>query len=242
MLTQVCAVKAPGFGDNRRNTLQDMAVSFGATLFGDEANLYNLEDLQAKDLGQAGEVTVTKDDTLIMKGRGDPKEVEKRILQIKDEIEATTSEYEKEKLNERLAKLSKGVGVLKIGGASEVEVGEKRDRVTDALNATRAAVEEGIVMGGGTALLRCLPVLDQIKAENDDQKIGIEIIRKTLKVPCMQISKNAGVDPQTVIDRLLQEKNKEVGYDALNGKFVNMFEAGIIDPTKVSLQSLKFII
>ena len=175
---QICAVKAPGFGDNRKNTLQDMAVSFGATLFGDDANLYNLEDLQAKDLGSAGEVTVTKDDTLIMKGRGDPAEIEKRIAQIKDDIEATTSEYEKEKLNERLAKLSKGVGVLKIGGASEVEVGEKRDRVTDALNATRAAVEEGIVMGGGIALLRSVGVLDKVVAQNEDQKTGIEIVRK----------------------------------------------------------------
>jgi chaperonin GroEL len=170
---QVCAIKAPGFGDNRKNTLRDIAIACGGTVFGDEANLTKLDEITVQDFGRAGEVIVTKDDTLLMRGKGEPSAIEQRVNSLKDEIADTNSEYEKEKLQERLAKLSNGIAVLKVGGGSEVEVNEKKDRITDALNATRAAVEEGIVPGGGVALLRCLKVLDNnAGALNEDQKIG----------------------------------------------------------------------
>lgn len=229
---QVCAVKAPGFGDNRKNTLRDMAVATGGVVFGDEADMFKIEDVQIQDLGKVGEVTVTKDDCLMMKGKGNKGEIDKRVAQIKDEIELTTSEYEKEKLTERLSKLSNGVAVIKVGGSSEVEVNEKKDRYTDALNATRAAVEEGIVPGGGVALIRCLPALDTLKPDNEDQRMGVDIVRKALRIPCHTIASNAGVDAQEVVTRVMQEK-PEVGYDALHGIYVDMMKAGIIDPTKV---------
>ncbi|XP_061429788.1 60 kDa heat shock protein, mitochondrial [Lethenteron reissneri] len=229
---QVCAVKAPGFGDNRKNTLKDLAVATGGTVFGDEALSVNVEDVQLHDFGRVGEVTITKDDTMVLKGKGERAAIEKRIEEIVEQLEATTSDYEKEKLNERLAKLSDGVAVLKVGGTSDVEVNEKKDRVTDALNATRAAVEEGIVLGGGCALLRCLPALDAVAAANSDQKIGIEIIRNALRVPAMTIARNAGVEGSLVVEKILQSSN-DIGYDAMTGEFVNMVEKGIIDPTKV---------
>ncbi|CAM9613897.1 60 kDa heat shock protein, mitochondrial [Lampetra fluviatilis] len=229
---QVCAVKAPGFGDNRKNTLKDLAVATGGTVFGDEALSVNVEDVQLHDFGRVGEVTITKDDTMVLKGKGERAAIEKRIEEIVEQLEATTSDYEKEKLNERLAKLSDGVAVLKVGGTSDVEVNEKKDRVTDALNATRAAVEEGIVLGGGCALLRCLPALDAVTAANSDQKIGIEIIRNALRVPAMTIARNAGVEGSLVVEKILQSSN-DIGYDAMTGEFVNMVEKGIIDPTKV---------
>lgn len=168
---QVVAVKAPGFGDNRKATLHDMAISTGGIVFGDDGNLVKLEDVQVSDLGQIGEVVITKDDTLLLKGKGRKEDIDRRAEQLRDQIKETTSEYEKEKFQERLARLASGVAVLKIGGSSEVEVNEKKDRVTDALNATRAAVEEGIVPGGGTALIRCIPILDKLKGANSDQVI-----------------------------------------------------------------------
>lgn len=229
---QVAAVKAPGFGDNRKATLHDMAVATGGIVFGDDADLVKLEDVQETDLGIVSEVVITKDDTLLLKGKGNKQDIDKRVTQIKDEIEMTTSQYEKEKLQERLARLSNGVAVLKVGGSSEVEVNEKKDRVNDALNATRAAVEEGIVAGGGTALLRCLPALDTISFENEDQKTGVDIVRKALKMPCTQIAMNAGVDAAVVTQKVLDSQG-DVGYDAMKGDYVNMIEAGIIDPTKV---------
>lgn len=170
---QVAAVKAPGFGDNRKATLQDMAISTGGIVFGDDANVVKLEDVQLADLGQVGEIVITKDDTLILKGKGKKDDIDRRADAIRDQIQDTTSEYEKEKLQERLARLASGVAVLKVGGSSEVEVNEKKDRVTDALNATRAAVEEGIVPGGGTALLRCAKSLDSIQTSNSDQANGM---------------------------------------------------------------------
>uniref|UniRef100_A0A8C5K1L5 60 kDa heat shock protein, mitochondrial n=1 Tax=Jaculus jaculus TaxID=51337 RepID=A0A8C5K1L5_JACJA len=212
---QVVAVKAPGFGDNRKNQLKDMAIATGGAVFGEEGLTLNLEDVQPHDLGKIGEVIVTKDDAMLLKGKGE----------ITEQLDTTTSEYEKEKLNELLAKLSDGVAVLKVGGTSDVEVNEKKDRVTDALNATRAAVEEGIVLGGSCALLCCTPALDSLKPVNEDQKIGIDIIRKSLKIPAMTIAKNA-------VEKILQSSS-EVGYDAMLGEFVNMVEKGIIDPTKV---------
>ncbi|XP_030627431.1 60 kDa heat shock protein, mitochondrial-like [Chanos chanos] len=228
---QVVAVKAPGFGDNRKNQLKDMAIASGGTVFGEEATGLALEDVQPRDLGHIGEVQVTKDDTLLLRGRGDPAAIEKRIAEITEQLETTNSDYEKEKLNERLAKLSDGVAVIKVGGTSDVEVNEKKDRVTDALNATRAAVEEGIVPGGGCALLRCIPALDALKPANSDQKTGIDIIRRALRVPAMTIAKNAGVEGSLIVEKILQ--TEDMGYDALQGEFVNMVEKGIIDPTKV---------
>ena len=229
---QVAAVKAPGFGDNRKSTLADMAISTGGIVFGDDANLIKLEDVQLSDLGQAGEIVITKDDTMMLKGKGNKDHVEKRAEQIREQIAETTSEYEKEKLQERLARLASGVALLRIGGSSEVEVNEKKDRVTDALNATRAAIEEGFVPGGGTALLRCLPALKNLKGQNEDQNTGIEIVCRALRMPCLTIAKNAGVDGSVVVAKV-EDMAGDMGYDAMNNEYVNMIEQGIIDPTKV---------
>jgi chaperonin GroEL len=236
---QVCAVKAPGFGDNRKNTLKDMAIATGGTVFGEESSLVKLEEIQPSDFGEADEVTITKEDTLILRGKGSPQDVEKRVEQLAFEIENSTSEYEKEKLNERLAKLSKGVAVLKIGGASEVEVNEKKDRVTDALCATRAAVEEGIVPGGGVALLRALKKLESVKADNEDQQRGMKIIQKAIRQPISTIIANAGIEPAGVVEKVISNTEINYGYDAMNDQFVNMIEAGIIDPTKVIRTALQ---
>lgn len=229
---QVAAVKAPGFGDNRKATLSDMAIATGGVVFGDDQNLVKLEDVQLSDLGQVGEVVITKDDTLLLKGKGNKADIDRRAEQIRDHIQDTTSEYEKEKLQERLARLASGVAVLHVGGSSEVEVNEKKDRVNDALNATRAAVEEGIVPGGGSALLRCIPTLDNLKTANSDQATGVEIVKKALRMPCMTIAHNAGIDGSVVVAKV-EEMGQEFGYDALNNEYVNMIEKGIIDPTKV---------
>lgn len=230
---QVAAVKAPGFGDNRKSTLTDMAIASGGIVFGDDANLVKLEDVQIGDLGKVGEVVITKDDTLLLKGKGKKEDIDRRVEQIKDQISETTSEYEKEKLQERLARLASGVALLRVGGSSEVEVNEKKDRVHDALNATRAAVEEGIVPGGGTALLRCIPKLDALKGQNDDQNMGIQIVRSALRMPCMTIAKNAGVDAAMVVAKV-ESQEGDFGYDALKGEYGNLIEKGIIDPTKVN--------
>ncbi|CAH8563274.1 unnamed protein product [Schistosoma curassoni] len=230
---QVCAVKAPGFGDNRKNTLKDMAVATGGLVFGDEADMFKLEDVQLQDLGRVAEVVVTKDDCLLMRGRGSKTDVDKRIAQIKEEMEASNSEYEKEKMHERLAKLSNGVAVIKVGGSSEVEVSEKKDRYTDALNATRAAIEEGIVPGGGTALLRCIPVLKCLETKNEDQRTGVQIVLRALSTPCYTIAHNAGVNASVVVEKVMG-MGPNMGYDAQNDVYVDMINAGIIDPTKVS--------
>lgn len=231
---QVCAVKAPGFGDNRKATLHDIAIASGGIVFGDEANLTKLEDIEARHFGQFGEVTVTKDDTLLLRGQGEEASIKKRVDHLKDEIEETNSEYEKEKLNERLARLSSGVAVLKIGGSSEVEVNEKKDRVNDALCATRAAIEEGIVPGGGTALLRCIPALDAVKTNNKDQELGVGIIKHSLSRPCAMIATNAGIGyPDGIVEEVMKNPEVNFGYDAATGKFCNLVDAGIIDPTKV---------
>uniref|UniRef100_A0A2K6CEJ6 60 kDa heat shock protein, mitochondrial n=1 Tax=Macaca nemestrina TaxID=9545 RepID=A0A2K6CEJ6_MACNE len=229
---QVVAVKAPGFGDYRKNQLKDMATATGGAVFGQEGLTLTLEDVQPHDLGKGGEVIVTKDGAMLLKGKGDKAQIEKCIQEIIEQLDVTTSEYEKEKLNERLAKLSDGVAVLKVGGTSDVEVNEKKDRVTDALNATRAAVEEGVVLGGGCALLRCIPALDSLTPANEDQKIGIEIVKRTLKIPTMTTAKNAGVEGSLIVEKIMQSSS-EVGYDAMVGDFVNMVEKGITDPTKV---------
>merc|ERR1719340_274630 len=235
---QVAAVKAPGFGDNRKNTLADMAVATGGMVFGEEGSDLKIEDVQLHDLGQVGEVTITKDDTLLLKGKGQENKIQERVESIKDAIENTSSDYEKEKMQERMARLASGVAVLKIGGSSEVEMNEKKDRVNDALCATRAAIEEGIVPGGGVALVRCLEVLDNVAVANEDQKKGVDIIRHALKQPTMKIAENAGADASVVVNKVLEAEDVNWGYDAMVGSYVNMIEAGIIDPTKVVRSAL----
>ncbi|XP_047033880.1 63 kDa chaperonin, mitochondrial [Helicoverpa zea] len=233
----VVAVKAPGFGEHRTNSLLDMAAATGGVLFEDDANLIRLEDCQAESFGQVGEVIITKDSTLLLKGRGDQNEIKQRIDQIEEELETATNSYDRERLIERLGRLQAGVAVLLIGGCSEVEVNEKKDRVNDALNATRAAVEEGIVPGGGTALLRCIPALDKLKPSNKDQEIGVSIVKKALRTPCITIASNAGFDGAVVVSKV-EDMGPEYGYDALNNSYVNMLEKGIIDPTKVVRRAL----
>uniref|UniRef100_A0A2R9B107 60 kDa heat shock protein, mitochondrial n=1 Tax=Pan paniscus TaxID=9597 RepID=A0A2R9B107_PANPA len=213
---QVVAVKDPGFGDNRNNQLKDMAIATGGAVFAEEGLTLNLEDVQPHDLGKVGEVIVTKDDAMLLKGKGDKAQIEKCVQEIIEQLDVTTN----------------GVAVLKVGGTSDAEVNEKQDRVTDALNATRAAVEEGIVLRGGRALLRCIPALDSLTPVNEDHNIGIEIIKRTLKFPAMTIAKNAGVEVSLIVEKIMQSSS-EVGYDAMVRDFVNMVEKGIIDTTKV---------
>ncbi|XP_022138587.1 chaperonin CPN60-2, mitochondrial [Momordica charantia] len=229
---KVCAIKAPGFGENRKAGLQDLAVLTGGELITEELGM-NLEKVDLEMLGSCKKVTISKDDTVILDGAGDKKAIEERCEQIRSTIEVSTSDYDKEKLQERLAKLSGGVAVLKIGGASEAEVGEKKDRVTDALNATKAAVEEGIVPGGGAALLYASKELDKLPTANFDQKIGVQIIQNALKTPVHTIASNAGVEGAVVVGKLLEQDNPDLGYDAAKGEYVDMVKAGIIDPLKV---------
>lgn len=229
---KVCAVKAPGFGDNRKNSLQDLAALTGGQVITEDLGM-KLEKVQIEMLGSAKKVTISKDDTIILDGGGDKKGLEERCEQIRSSIEASTSDYDKEKLQERLARLSGGVAVLKIGGASELEVGEKKDRVTDALNATKAAVEEGILPGGGVALLYAARELDKLQSANFDQKIGVQIIQNALKTPVHTIASNAGVEGAVVVGKLLEQENFDYGYDAAKGEYVDMVKAGIIDPLKV---------
>ncbi|KAM0941956.1 putative chaperonin Cpn60/TCP-1 family, groEL-like apical domain superfamily [Dioscorea sansibarensis] len=229
---KVCAIKAPGFGENRKASLQDLAVLTGGELITEELGM-NLEKVEADMLGSCKKATISKDDTIILDGAGDKKGIEERCELIRSGIELSTSDYDKEKLQERLAKLSGGVAVLKIGGASEAEVGEKKDRVTDALNATKAAVEEGIVPGGGVALLYASKELDKLQTANFDQKIGVQIIQNALKTPVHAIASNAGVEGAVVVGKLLEQDNPDLGYDAAKGEYVDMVKSGIVDPLKV---------
>ncbi|KAG6475708.1 chaperonin CPN60-2, mitochondrial-like [Zingiber officinale] len=229
---KVCAIKAPGFGENRKSNLQDLATLTGGSLITEELGL-NLEKVELDLLGTCKKVTISKDDTVILDGAGDKKAIEERCEQIRSAIELSTSDYDTEKLQERLAKLSGGVAVLKIGGASEAEVGEKKDRVTDALNATKAAVEEGIVPGGGVALLYAAKELDKLETANFDQKIGVQIIQNALKAPVYTIASNAGVEGAVVVGKLLEQNDLDLGYDAAKGEYVDMVKSGIIDPLKV---------
>ncbi|KAK6914208.1 Chaperonin Cpn60/GroEL/TCP-1 family [Dillenia turbinata] len=263
---KVCAIKAPNFGENRKATLQDLAILTGGELITEELGM-NLEKVDFDMLGECkkvnlvfsltrctmlllkfghalfliliygrdcmDQVSISKDDTVILDGAGDKRAIEERCEQIRSAIENSTSDYDKEKLQERLAKLSGGVAVLKIGGASEVEVSEKKDRVTDALNATKAAVEEGIVPGGGAALLYASKELDKLQTANFDQKIGVQIIQNALKTPVYTIAANAGVEGAVVVGKLLEQDNTDLGYDAAKGEYVDMVKSGIIDPLKV---------
>ncbi|KAM3315898.1 hypothetical protein ACQJBY_034182 [Aegilops geniculata] len=229
---QVCAIKAPGFGENRKSNLQDLAILTGGEVITEELGM-NLENFEPNMLGTCKKVTISKDDTVILDGAGDKKAIEERAELLRSSIEQCTSDYDKEKIQERLAKLSGGVAVLKIGGASEAEVGEKKDRVTDALNATKAAVEEGIVPGGGVALLYASKDLDKLPTANFDQKIGVQIIQNALKTPVHTIATNAGVEGAVIVGKLLEQENTDLGYDAAKGEYVDMVKAGIIDPLKV---------
>ncbi|MDW8064282.1 MAG: chaperonin GroEL [Anaerolineae bacterium] len=235
------AVKAPGFGERRKAMLQDIAILTGGQVISEELGR-KLEGVRIADLGRADKVVVTKDDTTIIGGRGDPKAIKGRIEQIKAEMEKTTSDYDREKLQERLAKLAGGVAIIRVGAATEVELKEKKHRVEDALSATRAAVEEGIVPGGGVALLNAAKALDSLKAEGDVQT-GIHIVRRALEEPLRRIAENAGEDGAVVVEmvrRLQKERNNtNTGYDVLRGEYVDMVEAGIIDPAKVTRSALE---
>ena len=229
---KVCAIKAPGFGDRRKAMLEDIAILTNGQVISSDLGM-KLEDVTLNHLGTAKTVTVTKEDTTIVDGAGDKAAIEARVAQIKTQIEEATSDYDKEKLQERLGKLSGGVAVIKVGGSTEVEVKEKKDRVDDALHATRAAVKEGIIAGGGVALLYATKALDALKPVNDDQRVGVDIIRKTLQAPIRQILANAAVDGAVVVGKLLEKYDVNYGFNARNDSYTNMFEAGIIDPTKV---------
>ena len=228
---KVAAVKAPGFGDRRKAMLQDIAVLTGGELISEDLGI-KLENVTIEMLGRAKRVTITKDDTTIVNGAGKKVDIEARIAQIKQQIEDTTSDYDKEKLQERLAKLAGGVAVIKVGGSSEVEVKERKDRVDDALNATRAAVEEGIVPGGGVALLWASKSL-KVKGRNEDQEAGINIVRRALQAPIRQIAENAGIEGSIVVGKVTDHKSPSFGYDAQTGEYGDLIGKGIIDPAKV---------
>src|SRR5690554_6486538 len=235
---KVAAVKAPGFGDRRKAMLQDIAILTGGQAISEDLGI-KLENVTLDMLGRAKKVVITKDDTTIVNGAGKKADIEARVAQIKAQIEETTSDYDREKLQERLAKLAGGVAVIRVGGASEVEVKEQKDRVDDALHATRAAVEEGILPGGGVALLRSAEALKRVRTENEDQKHGVEIVRKALQAPARQIAINAGDDGSVVVGKILEKDQYNYGYDAQNAEYGNLVSKGIIDPTKVVRTALQ---
>ena len=234
---KVAAVKAPGFGDRRKAMLQDIAILTGGEMISEDLGI-KLENVTVQMLGKAKRISITKDDTTIVRGGGKKEEIEGRVSQIRQQIEDTSSDYDREKLQERLAKLAGGVAVIKVGGATEIEVKEKKDRVDDALNATRAAVEEGIVPGGGIALLHASKGL-KAKGDNDDQEAGINIVRRALQAPIRQIAENAGVEGSIVVGKVMDQKSPTFGYDAQNDTYVDLIEKGIIDPAKVVRTALQ---
>jgi len=229
---KVAAVKAPGFGDRRKAMLEDIAILTNGTVISEEVGI-SLDAVTLEMLGSAKRVEITKDETTIVDGIGEKKEIEARCNQIRAQAEETTSDYDREKLQERLAKLAGGVAVIRVGGATEVEVKERKDRVDDAMHATRAAVEEGIVPGGGVALVKSISSLDKLKPANRDQEVGVEIIRRALQAPARNIAENAGAEGSVIVGKLLESKDDNEGYDAVSGTFTDMIKAGVIDPTKV---------
>jgi chaperonin GroEL len=235
---KVAAVKAPGFGDRRKAMLEDIAILTGAQAISEDLGI-KLDKVTVNMLGRAKKVMIEKENTTIVNGAGKKTDIEARISQIKVQIEETTSDYDKEKLQERLAKLAGGVAVIRVGGATEVEVKERKDRVDDAMHATRAAVEEGILPGGGVALLRASEVLKKVRTQNDDQKTGVEIVRKALSWPARQIVINAGEDGSVIVGKILEKDQYSYGFDAQNGEYVNLITKGIIDPTKVVRAALQ---
>src|SRR6202045_1660894 len=235
---KVAAVKAPGFGDRRKAMLEDIAILTGGQVISEDLGI-KLENVTTEMLGQAKKVRVEKENTTIIDGAGKKVDIEGRCTQIRQQIEETTSDYDREKLQERLGKLAGGVAVIRVGGSTEVEVKEKKDRVDDAMHATRAAVEEGVVPGGGSALLYAIRSLDKLTPANPDQKGGIDIVRKALQWPARQIAENSGTDGSIVVGKLLESKDANYGYDAQKGEFTDMIQAGIIDPTKVVRHALQ---
>ena len=235
---KIAAVKAPGFGDRRKAMLEDIAILTGGQVISEDLGI-KLENVTLDMLGTAKKVTITKEETTIVNGAGKKADIQGRCNQIRAQIDETSSDYDREKLQERLAKLAGGVAVIRVGGATEVEVKEKRDRVEDAMNATRAAVEEGIVPGGGTALLRASKVLDKLNPGNDDQRVGVEIVRKALQAPVRQIAENAGVEGSIVVGKMLDKKDANYGYNAATDKFEDLVKAGVIDPVKVVRTALQ---
>ncbi|HSD93547.1 MAG TPA: chaperonin GroEL, partial [Methyloceanibacter sp.] len=235
---KVAAVKAPGFGDRRKAMLQDIAVLTGGQVISEDLGI-KLENVTLDMLGHAKKVVITKDDTTIVDGAGKKADIEARVAQIKQQIEDTTSDYDREKLQERLAKLAGGVAVIKVGGATEVEVKEKKDRVDDALNATRAAVEEGILPGGGVALIRAQKALDGLNAANEDQKVGINIVRRAIQAPARQIAENAGEDGAVVVGKVIDKGDYAFGFNAATGEYGDLVKQGVIDPAKVVRTALQ---
>jgi chaperonin GroEL len=235
---KVAAVKAPGFGDRRKAMLEDMAILTGGQLISDDLGI-KLETVTLDMLGKAKRVIIQKEATTIVDGAGKKKDIEARCQQIRQQIEETSSDYDREKLQERLAKLAGGVAIIKVGGATEVEVKERKDRVDDAMHATRAAVEEGVVAGGGAALLFAIRSLEKLRVGNDDQKVGVEIVRRALQSPLRQIAENSGFDGAVVAGKMMESKDANWGFDAQKGEYVNMIKAGIIDPVKVVRTALQ---
>ncbi len=234
---QCCAVKAPGYGDRRKAMLQDIAILTGGRAITEDLGI-KLENVELEDLGRAKRVRITKDDTTIVEGAGKPEDIKARINQIKKQIEETDSDYDREKLQERLAKLAGGVAVINVGAATETEMKEKKARVEDALHATRAAVEEGIVPGGGVALIRCQKILEDVKAEGDI-KTGVDIVKRAIEFPLRQIVYNAGLEPSVIVQKVKEAKKVSEGFNAATEEFVDMFDAGIIDPAKVTRTALQ---
>jgi chaperonin GroEL len=225
-------VKAPGFGDRRKAMLEDIAILTGGQLISEEVGI-KVETITLDMLGQAKKVRIDRDTTTLIDGKGKTKDIEGRVAQIRAQIEDTTSDYDREKLQERLAKLAGGVAIIRVGGSTEIEVKERKDRVEDAMHATRAAVEEGVVAGGGIALLHGIKSLARLKSGNDDQKVGIDIVRRALLAPARQIIANSGAAGSVIVGQLLERGDESYGYDAQRGRFTDMVKGGIIDPTKV---------
>jgi chaperonin GroEL len=234
---QCAAVKAPGFGDRRKAMLEDIAILTGGKAITEDLGI-KLENVKTEELGRAKKVTIDKDNTTIVEGAGKASEIEGRVKQIRTQIEETTSDYDREKLQERLAKLVGGVAVIKVGAATETELKEKKARVEDAMHATRAAVEEGIVPGGGVALLRCIPALDKLKTDGDEA-IGVNIVKRALEEPMRQIAQNAGHEGAVVVGRVREAKDDNFGFDAETGEFGDLVKAGVIDPAKVTRLALQ---
>jgi chaperonin GroEL len=235
---KVAAVKAPGFGDRRKAMLEDLAILTKGETISEDLGI-KLESVTVEMLGRAKKVIIDKENTTIVDGAGAKKDIEARCGQIRQQIDETTSDYDKEKLQERLAKLAGGVAIIRVGGATEVEVKERKDRVDDAMHATRAAVEEGVVPGGGVALLRAIKALDKLKPDNDDQRVGVDIVRRALSWPAKQIASNAGADGSVVVGKILETADYNYGFDAQTGTYVDMVKKGIIDPTKVLRSALQ---
>ncbi len=235
---QVAAVKAPGFGERRKAMLEDIAILTGGKMISEDIGV-KLENVQLDDLGRAKKITIDKENTTIVEGAGDTDKIQGRVKQIKAQIEETTSDYDREKLQERLAKIVGGVAVINVGAATETEMKEKKARVEDALHATRAAVEEGIVPGGGVALLRALKVLDSTKTTNHDEEMGVNILKTALQEPIRQIVANAGLEGSVIVEKVISSKEANSGFDAQNEEYVDMMKAGIIDPTKVTRYALQ---